>query len=89
MPCTIRAGFHHICSPASRSIFVKKYCDYHEHDAYEVYEVYEKRPSKSMQNMYGFSYKDEGHDSDRTWSHQTAHGRRVETAGEDRELISL
>jgi len=44
---------------------MKKYYDYYEYGGYEVYEVYEERTSKSMQNTYEFSYKDDEHDSDR------------------------
>lgn len=75
------AGFHHVYGPISRLLFVKKYYDYYEYDVYEAYEVYDERTSKSMQNMYEFSYKDEEHGSDRAWSYRTAYGRAVETAG--------
>ena len=67
---------------------MKKHYDYYEYDVYEVHEVYEKRTSKSTQNTYEFSYKDEEHHSGRAWSYRTAYSRRVETASGDKGLIS-
>ena len=74
MPCTIIVGFHRTYSTVSRFIFVMKHYDYYE---YGVYEVYEKQTSKSMQNTYELSHKNEVDHSEKVWLCRNTYGERA------------
>ena len=51
-----------------------KHYDYYE---YGVYEVYEKQTSKSMQNTYELSHKNEVDHSEKVWLCRNTYGERA------------